>query len=269
MLDKLLKYEVKATARLFLPLYLTIVIFAGINRFFLSMNHAKEGLPIFYGIAMSISMFAYVILMIGLVVMTLFVLIQRFYKNLLGDEGYLMFTLPVKTWKHIFSKLIIAMLWIITSSVVAFFSLSILFSQNFNLLELINIIVNFIEQAQREVGITIYIMAIEAIALALLTLASTVLQIYAAIALGHLFNKHKLLISFGMYIALQTVSQIIISISAAIFFQLSIFTPESTLWPSATLATSILSLLVLYSGAFVAGYFYLTNYILKRKLNLE
>ena len=115
MLNKLLKYEIKATARLFLPLYATILIFAAINLFFLAAPDANENSISFYELAVGIGMIVYVILMTGLVVMTLFVLVQRFYKNLLSDEGYLMFTLPVKSWSHILSKLMIAMLWTIAS----------------------------------------------------------------------------------------------------------------------------------------------------------
>lgn len=45
-------------------------------------------------------------------VVTAVILIQRFYKNLLGSEGYLMFTLPVTVSQHLFSKTIIAVVMI-------------------------------------------------------------------------------------------------------------------------------------------------------------
>ena len=43
----------------------------------------------------------YGMVIIAAFVITLIVIIQRFYKNLLTDEGYLMFTLPVKAHSHI------------------------------------------------------------------------------------------------------------------------------------------------------------------------
>ena len=40
----------------------------------------------------------------------LIIQIQRFSKNLLGDEGYLMFTLPASVSQHITAKLVVAVL---------------------------------------------------------------------------------------------------------------------------------------------------------------
>ena len=269
MLNKLLKYEIKATARLFLPLYATILIFAVINLFFLAAPDANENSISFYELAVGIGMIVYVILMTGLVVMTLFVLVQRFYKNLLSDEGYLMFTLPVKSWSHILSKLIIAMLWTIASSLVAFGSILLTFSDKINVAEFFSSLSAGFIQMKQEAGAYAYLFSLEVVVLGLLTIATTILTIYAAIALGQLFNRHKLLASFGMYIVLQIVSQIIIALSAVIFFRSDIFRPNSAFIPDITLINGMMLASILYFGAFAAGYFFLTNCILKRKLNLE
>ena len=269
MLSKLLKYEIKATARLFLPLYLTIVIFAVINLFFLATPNPGAKSFSFYNLAMAISMTVYVTLMIGLVVMTLFVLVQRFYKNLLGDEGYLMFTLPVKSRSHILCKLITAVLWTIASGFVAFCSILVIFSNKISIAQIFGQLSMAFGQLTQEFGAYSYLFTFEVMVVGLLTIASTILTIYAAIALGQLFNKHKLLASFGMYIALQIVSQIIMVLSSAIFFNLAVFKPAGTFLPSAAVVNGILLVCILYFGAFTAGYFCLTNYLLKRRLNLE
>lgn len=269
MLDKLLKYEFKATARLFGPLYLTILAFAMINRFLFPLYSVNENASALYKVAMSISMVVYVTLMIGLVVMTLFVMIQRFYKNLLSDEGYLMFTLPVQTWKHIFSKLTVSTLWTIISGIVAIFSVVIISSRTIPTKELFKDMLMAFAQTKQYFGTATYWVGLEGIVLFLLSIASTILTIYAAIALGHLFNKHKLLASFGMYIVLKTVSQIIMSISAVVFFSMPIFKPGTEFIPSVLLVNNMLLVSILYVGLFTAGYFFLTNYILKKKLNLE
>ena len=47
-----------------------------------------------------------------------FIICAHFYRNLMTDEGYLTFTLPVKTSEILWSKLITAMLWTIISVVV-------------------------------------------------------------------------------------------------------------------------------------------------------
>lgn len=269
MLGKLFKYELKATARLFIPLYLTLLVFAVMNLFFLPTYNIGEKSSALYSIAMSVSMIIYVTLIIGLVLMTLIVMIQRFYKNLLGDEGYLMFTLPVQPWKHIFSKLIVSMLWTVASGIVAFCSILIISSKNISAPEIYKGLEAAFNQFVRYFGASSYLVSFEAIVLGLLSLASAILTIYAAIALGHLFNKHKLLISFGMYIVLKTVSQMLMTLFAFIFANQGIFGAGSGFTPSVIQINTFLLLSILYFGAITAGYYVLTNYILKRKLNLE
>ena len=90
MLGKLLKYELKATARTFLPLYGAILVVSVVVRLaFSKFEHAD----LFMGIS-ALTLFG---LFVALAVLTLLVIVQRFNNNLLSDEGYLMFTLPVST----------------------------------------------------------------------------------------------------------------------------------------------------------------------------
>ena len=89
MLGKLLKYEFRATGRLFLPLYGALVIFALINALLLSFREIPQ-LPAV------LAMLVNILLAIAVFVVTFIVMIQRFYKNLLSDEGYLMFTKKLK-----------------------------------------------------------------------------------------------------------------------------------------------------------------------------
>lgn len=97
MLRKLLKYEFKATARTMVPLYIVLIAF---SLFHLVINPLdvleSTGNTSIRTIIAMLDIMLYVVLIVGLSIMTLVIMIQRFYKNLLGDEGYLMFTLPVK-----------------------------------------------------------------------------------------------------------------------------------------------------------------------------
>lgn len=53
----------------------------------------------------------------ALAAVTVVVIVYRFYKNLLGSEGYLMHTLPVTVHQLIWSKLIAAVVWMAVTSV--------------------------------------------------------------------------------------------------------------------------------------------------------
>ncbi|OON95475.1 MAG: hypothetical protein ATN36_08235 [Epulopiscium sp. Nele67-Bin005] len=121
MLGKLLKYEIKATARNFLPIYALILSIA-----FVQGLIGFDITAIFqFTLVKQLLVFAFGALYIALFVTTIIVVIQRFNKNLLGDEGYLMFTLPVSLRDIILSKLIVAWFWIISSYVVSGIALSL------------------------------------------------------------------------------------------------------------------------------------------------
>ncbi|MCL1982347.1 MAG: ABC transporter permease, partial [Clostridiales bacterium] len=109
MLGKLLKYEIQATGRVFLPLYLGLLAVAAVASFTLQSN---------IDILKGIIAFLLVILYGALVVVTVVLLIQRFYRSLLKDEGYLMFTLPVHQATLVASKLVTACLWSLLSTIV-------------------------------------------------------------------------------------------------------------------------------------------------------
>ena len=116
---KLLKYEWKACARACLPLYGAIILVALINHLLYS-----EAVPeLLFGIPAAIMSMLYVVIFAAVFVATAVILVQRFYKSLLGGEGYLMFTLPVSVTQHIFSKAIIAVAMCFLSCLVAFLSI--------------------------------------------------------------------------------------------------------------------------------------------------
>lgn len=263
MLSKLLKHEIKATARLFMPLYLALLIFALINRFVNPWMQVNTSHSFNMHALISISsIIIYIALIIAIFVMTLVITVQRFYKNLLGDEGYLMFTLPVKTWMHIVNKLLIAMFWVVSSFLTTICSILVLINvKNFKdqLFELFNAIKDFFGYSAFFI-IPIYI---------LLWIATNIIMIYAAISLGHLFENYKLLASFGMYCALYFACQII-SALYVLFLKNTLF---ASFFSSTAPAPQDIKMLVLSIGLlsilFATANFTLTNVILKKKLNLE
>ena len=115
MLGKLLKYEFKATSRILLPLYGALLIFAFIVKIFIGTKLDGVNMDFLGGIPAVVSIFTYGATMAAVFIVTIFIIIQRFYKNLLGDEGYLMNTLPVSTTSNISSKLISAIIWSLVS----------------------------------------------------------------------------------------------------------------------------------------------------------
>lgn len=265
MLGKLIKYETKATARVFLPLYSVLLLFALINRIIDPFRTIPDSNKMSFGKILSGFILAvYIVLIIGTAIMTIVIMIQRFYKNLLGDEGYLMFTLPVETWKHIVSKLLIAILWIVLSILAALCSVIII--SGISMSELMDGFVNTIEIIKGQIGtVGLYLAPFYIFVMTVLV----IITIYAAIALGHLFPKHKLVTSFAMYAVIYFVNQLISVLYIMVFrnmFFKALFTPALI---SPHTVQIIISALIVLEALLAVGYFVLTNIILSKKLNLE
>ena len=266
MLGKLLKYEIEATGRIFLPLYGLILVLAVINRIFLPLNAESFNIP------RIISMTVYVVLIVAVFVMTLVVIIQRFYKNLLGDEGYLSFTLPVKAHNHIDSKLIVTLMWAVLSLLVSGASVFII-AADANTLTSFSHFCAGVAELYGRYGLHAHLMVLEALVLCILGFLTSVLQIYASISVGNLSGRHKLLAGFGAYVGFGVVMQIISSVlvnafGGTISSYLRSFSYSAAYYPPAPIEIAML-VMILYTAVFFAAFYFLTNWMLNRKLNLE
>ena len=262
MLGKLLKYEIKATARVFLPIYLVLIVFGIINRF-MSFNSDSFSLP------QGISLTLYIIILVGMFVASFIVMIQRFYKNLLSEEGYLMFTLPVKPWKHIISKLLVSAMWIVLSSVIAFVSIVIIALQEVTLTEVFTALGMLWNTVHSALGASFYHFIAQMVVGFIVCLASGVLIIYASIALGHLSNNHKTMASIGSFLAIYTAGQIVASL---VFFKplISYNGPFSSYsYQLEEIPHNLIWGAIALSAVFATIYFIITNIILSKRLNLE
>ena len=175
MLGKLMKYEIMATARIFLPLFGLILLLAAFNRVLFPLNSNTFDVP------RMITMTVYIALMVALCVMTLVVTIQRFSRNLLGDEGYLSFTLPVKTYYHIVSKAVVALMWTALSLIVSFFSIFLLAVNDRQSLRDFSEGCMELGEAFNRYGGWAWLILAEAVVLVVVATLMGILELYAAI----------------------------------------------------------------------------------------
>ena len=102
MLGKLIKYDLKALAKILAPLWGVLLVMGII--FGISIRSNLEG------IGNTMIVFSLVVIVAVIFVVNVIIVIQRFWKGLLQEEGYLMFTLPVTTRSLILSKVISALI---------------------------------------------------------------------------------------------------------------------------------------------------------------
>ena len=190
MLGKLLKYELKATSRVFIPLYIAILVVSIVNG--LSLN--LEILNI-QGLATIVLM----CLFISLFVITIVVTIQRFNKNLLKDEGYLMFTLPVSSKHLILSKYLTSLIWTFLSFVVAFLSFTIIFMiPTYKYFDFSYFINEFNLLFSNMLNLNILGQFLKIILLMIISYTIFIFNVYLALSVGQLpiFNRFRNISSF-------------------------------------------------------------------------
>lgn len=264
MLRKLMKYELLSTGRLFLISYIALIIMSIVLRLWLPIqtnDKATEILAV-------VSVILYSAIIIAVIALTFVAVISRFAKNLLGGEGYLMHTLPAHSFQQIFSKLMIAIFWCFCSTIVVCISVFLLGTAGMNPFTLIRTGFTALQEQAIQyalaTGHSLYGMLASIFVMVLMAGVSSILEIYAAIMIGQLFNKHRTLAAVIAYIVIQT----ILGTLASIFYLLN---PASFLIGAGDGILGygdIWRSVVEYTGLAVI-FFFITDYLMRRRLNLE
>ena len=110
MLSKLFKYEIKDTVRSFSILFAVVFLLGVIS----TISYFSK-----ISVFNATSSVLLIIASIALPVVTLVMIIIRYYKNMFGNEGYLMFTLPVKPQQLLISKAVTSVVWMILAGITA------------------------------------------------------------------------------------------------------------------------------------------------------
>lgn len=200
---KLLKYEWKACARICLPLYGLVILVALVN----GLQMRSSFINLLHGIPTILTSMLYFGVMVAVFVVTAVILIQRFYKNLLGSEGYLMFTLPVSVSQHIFAKMLVAVVMSALSCIAAVISVLLLAGVK----DAFQVVIDFIPGIVKLDGSAVLLL-LEILLWFVLAAAAGALFVYLCIALGHLAKKHRVLMAIVWYFVLTTVIQFLLSL---------------------------------------------------------
>lgn len=265
MLRKLLKYEGKATLRIFLPLYGALIVFAALNKAFFSLDFLSSLLG---GVPQTLSMVVYVALCAGILAFSLIIGLQRFHRNLLGNEGYLMHTLPTPTWKLLVSKLLFATIWSVISLflvIACSLFMGLTFAELAKLPENIGIALRL---SSGLLGINLALVFLEIVGVAALNIAFLFTMTYASMSVGQLFNRHRTFLSFVAFGAFWLLLQLIIGWVMYIVTRIDPFIFYVDNSTPMTIIHSVCGILAGISLLFGSIFFTLSNWLLKRHLNL-
>lgn len=276
MLSKLMYHEFKATRRVFFPAYGIMLALAVISSVFMLLSGKLNQLttPFF------LSLVAYGLSLFAVGVLSFVYMIVRFYKNLLCDEGYLMFTLPATPAQLIWSKCIVSTIWMVVSTILCVVTLMILMlpmmfgtytGSDIGFLQAIH--AGFLQLAQT-FGIHVVTIPILLIILGIAYIANSCMHIYACLAVGGLFNKHRLGAAVGAFIvfaiAWNIFSALLLFIGSKISnaFSWNLFSYSAFTHGMSSAYLSIIGWIVVVLLCMLVN-FCITNYLFKRHLNLQ
>lgn len=270
MLRKLIKHELRATGRVMGPmLLLVLVAAAGGNLATYRLLETNNGVLNALGILL---LTIFVIAIVATCVLAFALMVQRFYRNLLRDEGYLTMTLPVSVHEHIWAKLLTSLIWWIAVTVAVALAVFILLF-NPSIVKEIGQILARLHMADLNLTRSLPHMILfcaELVLLLLVGCACVCLHFYAALAVGHSFTHHKDALSVLGFFALSIGWALIQSLALKLLNLVSL--EGISLWLQSLEPITQMHLTMLGVTAVTAIpavlYYVLTAYFLKNKLNL-
>ena len=208
MLGKLIKHEFRATGRLMAPLFGALVLLALVVRANDLVFQHVESHSAFLNILNTLLIIAYVLALFGVMVFSTVLMIKRFHQNFLTDEGYLMFTLPTSVHSLLWSKLITAALFFIFTFLADALAVAIVVWRGGTARDLFESIVGLFRELNSFYMANGIALALEILALLLVSLLVTCLLFYAPMSIGYSFANHKGLLSVVFYFVIQAILQI-------------------------------------------------------------
>lgn len=209
MFGKLMKYELRYLIRIFAPMWAIVFSLCVLSRLTLKpdmdgMMYVEGSEAILPVIIVMLTVFAIITMMIVATV----VLLQRFYKGMYGDEGYLMFTLPVTSGSLIHSKALSAMIMMMGTELVTFAGVMIMVSYpqiwgeiGVTFEEMFQMLLQMNDLTEAEFAL----LAVWTVVAGLLTVAQGIYIVYLAISIGQLWKKHPVAGSIIAYYVITLV----------------------------------------------------------------
>ena len=277
-LGKLIKYDFMDASKLIIPFYIGMGVMGIVIRIFwfvLLNEKIDDRIKISTGVFQFMSYFSYVVVIIGIILMTYYVVIIRYYRSIYGNEGYLTNTLPIETYEIILAKLITFISWFIVNGIIIFFTfwfiipLEEVFKANIFRPEAFREIEMFLRHS---VGTTLIIGIISLLVMTI----EKILFLFLCVSIANMVKSYRILTGVGAYIILGGVINLIkrMILTVSYIFDIKNYSNSYNNTDLETLRTFEYIFntnlgLIFISIIFSIILFFVVNYLLKNKLNLE
>lgn len=265
MLGKLIKYDLKYAARIFLLVHGIYLVICIVLRL-LVMNPLDFNAPsrlLITPVALVVVLFIFLLTAITLTTSLLIAL--RFYRNLFSKEGYLSWTLPATPSAHLLAKFLSGYLIAAADIVIIAAGLLILVTGS-NVTEAYRQIA---PEAEKILGMTFGSYALKLFIFTVIFTFTSIIQIYFCIALGQLFQDHRVLLAITFYFLAGFGVQIL---TTALLLITGLFRPQmfadSYSFNMGHYTDTLYLITGILSAILAVIEYAVTDYIMKRKINL-
>jgi hypothetical protein len=274
MLGKLLKQEFIATGRIMGALYAVVAIIMAyvLGSYYISRDTANVGQMLGVMVLLIITSCSFIL--------TAVVMIVNFQKTLYGEQGYLSFTLPVKSVSLLTSKVITSTVWFIAAFICLMGSAAIsgfvikedvIGEESYSMIE--SILPMFLNGKSLSTLITSIIVSTIGY---FIKFAVFTVELYFAISLANTRHFQKryvlwtIIFSLGILVIIEKISNLI---SDNVTFGLSVVGSKISLVTSQTQIVSNASFInlmsIIISIVFGVAFFYATFYVMNKKVNIR
>ena len=279
MFAKLLKYEWKSTSRLLGVFSVAAAAAGGLGAVALRflVNYASGAADSAAGEqgkvvrAMTVSglgmlLFFVVLALAAYYLGTQIVLLHRFYKNKFTDEGYLIFTLPVRSQEIVLASWVNMLIWsAISILVIGASAMAMLLGATMGIEEpFLDILVEnsrmLYDEAFSEYGVMYYVMSVLEPVLEWLVAPMITMTCITIGAVGA--KKHKILLAIAIYYGYSMVSGIVETVISSV---VAIMVYTTDVYSVSGISQICGTLIQLLLGI---GCWFLTNHLMCKKLNL-
>lgn len=262
MLGKLFKYDFKEMGTFYLPLYM---IYAGIAAAFtililIGQHSALLAENALFSLLFGVITVAYTLAVIALVIISGLIVVYYFYRKFVTEEAYLTMTLPVAPWQQILSKMLSSAVWQVLTWVIFAASIGLVLLLTGAIQEIRNSLeISFALrmawiEISHEIGMNAGTVVLGVIYMVIGVITGPLLY-FAAISIGQMVNKHKILMSVAAYVIISIVVTFIFANSA-----LNIFADTTNQLLIVSIIEQIITSVI---------YFAISVYSLTSNLNLE
>ena len=198
MLFKLLKYDFRAMWKQFSLIWGAALALALANRF--AMFRGPDDKIVTRSGMMDLFLFALMVFLMAMFVLAVIFVISRFSRGLLGGEGYLMFTLPVRPWQLVLSKLICGLVTWVGCCAVSFLVALIMLPTEYRSFFQFPFWADIFQGIIKHPDVLALMAEFCLVILAFIVLL--IASMYLAMSIGHLSPRHRRLISVAAFIGL-------------------------------------------------------------------